>query len=308
MKKEQKINIQSPLNYTGGKFKILNQIFDKIPKNINIFYDIFCGGFNVGINYEAKKIIAIDKNKELINLLNYLKNKNYLDLEEEIQIKIKYYKLSNTHKNSYEFYNCNSSEGLSKYNKENFKKLREDYNKTKDNLLFLLLIFYSFNNQIRFNRDKKFNLPVGKRDFNTKLQNKLKKFVDCLKKKDIEFCNISFDEINLEDIRVKEVFFYLDPPYFLGNASYNENKLWTEQEEIKLFDFLEKCNQKGIKFALSNVIEHKGEKHHLLKEWCKKNKFNINYINHNYYNSNYQVKNKNTITKEVLITNYVALD
>jgi len=45
--------IKSPLNYTGGKYKILEPIFEAFPKNIRTFVDVFAGGFNVGINVDA---------------------------------------------------------------------------------------------------------------------------------------------------------------------------------------------------------------------------------------------------------------
>lgn len=35
--------IQSPLNYTGGKFKLLPQILPHFPKDIDVFVDLFCG-------------------------------------------------------------------------------------------------------------------------------------------------------------------------------------------------------------------------------------------------------------------------
>ena len=301
---KKKILSQSPLNYTGGKFKLLKQIFEKIPENIDVFYDIFCGGFNVGANFNAKKIIGIDKNKELIELLKFLKKQNYEKLEKVIEKRIKYYGLSDSFKNGYEFYGCNSYDGLGKYNKEKFLKLREDYNDEKNEILFLLLIFYSFNNQIRFNRKDEFNLPVGKRDFNSNLRKKLKNFIFNLQSTETEFQNMDFRDINLEKIDSKNTFFYLDPPYLLGQASYNENNLWTENDEKDLLKFLEKCNKKEIKFALSNVIEHKGNENKILKDWCSKNKFYINYLDFNYYNSNYQVKKKNTVTQEVLVTNF----
>ena len=47
--------IKSPMNYVGGKYKLLPQILPLFPKNIETFVDLFCGGFNVGINVEAKK-------------------------------------------------------------------------------------------------------------------------------------------------------------------------------------------------------------------------------------------------------------
>ena len=42
--------IKSPLNYTGGKYKLLPQILPYFPNDINTFIDLFAGGCNVGIN------------------------------------------------------------------------------------------------------------------------------------------------------------------------------------------------------------------------------------------------------------------
>ena len=52
--------IKSPLNYTGGKYKLLPQILPYFPSNINTFVDMFCGGLNVSANVKCKKIIAND--------------------------------------------------------------------------------------------------------------------------------------------------------------------------------------------------------------------------------------------------------
>ncbi|WP_274599343.1 DNA adenine methylase [Enterococcus faecium] len=92
-------------------------------------------------------------------------------------MKISEYGLSNTKKNGYEFYSANSASGLGAYNKEKFLKLRKDYNNSPSPLLFYLLVVFGFNNQIRFNSKGEYNLPVGKRDFNKKMEEKLRKFV-----------------------------------------------------------------------------------------------------------------------------------
>lgn len=296
----------SPLNYTGGKFRILNQLKTKFPKNIDIFYDIFCGGANVSANIETKTIKGIDKNPQLISLLNYLKSVRYEDLVLELEKKIKYYGLSNTYENGYEFYGCNSVNGVGAFNKVQFLKLRDDYNKSEDrlNVLFLLLIIFSFNNQIRFNNDNNFNLPVGKRDFNASLRRKLKQFMINIQQKNIIFECEDFRNIDISILKKENAFLYLDPPYFLGDASYNENGGWTYDDEMDLLFFLKKCDNEGIRFALSNVVEHKNVKHNILLEWCLENEFNINYLKCSYKNSSYHLKNKETLSKEVLITNY----
>jgi site-specific DNA-adenine methylase len=50
--------IKSPLNYIGGKQKILGQILPLFPAKINCFVDLFTGGCNVGINVNADKVIC----------------------------------------------------------------------------------------------------------------------------------------------------------------------------------------------------------------------------------------------------------
>ena len=39
--------IKSCLNYTGGKYKLLNQILPLFPQDIDKFIDLFCGGASV---------------------------------------------------------------------------------------------------------------------------------------------------------------------------------------------------------------------------------------------------------------------
>ena len=51
--------IKSPLNYTGGKHKLLPQILPLFPTEINTFVDLFTGGGNIAVNVNANKIIAI---------------------------------------------------------------------------------------------------------------------------------------------------------------------------------------------------------------------------------------------------------
>lgn len=298
--------VKSPLNYTGGKYKILNQLVDKFPKNIDVFFDVFSGGGNVGVNMEANKIICVDINDRLISLFKYLQNEEYYHLVNHLDSLIDEFSLSNTYKFGYEFYGCNSSNGIGRYNKDSFLKLRNEYNNmdNKRDDLFLLLIIYSFNNQIRFNNRGEFNLPVGKRDFNSSLRKKLRLFMDKLRNKDVIFENKDFRELNIDKISKINSFLYLDPPYYLGDASYNENGGWTSKDEDDLLDFLKLCDERHVRFALSNVIEHKGKIHEKLLNWCLQNGFSINYIDCTYSNSNYHIKDKSLITREVLITNY----
>ena len=299
---------KSPLNYVGGKYKLLNQLTKKFPSEVNTFVDYFCGGGNVGVNINAKKVIAVDKEKYLINVLNLFKNYSYTEIIDKLDNIIEKYKLSNTYINGYDYYKCDSSSGLGSYNKQRYLKLRNDYNKMKEEsdektFKFLVLIIYGFNHQIRFNSSGEFNMPVGKRDFNGSIRKNLLAFCEKLKSKNVEFISEDFKKFKIDNL-TSEDFCYFDPPYFLGDASYNENNNWTEKDEKDLLNYINKLNEKNIKFALSNVTQHRGEKNNILIDWAIENKYNINYLDYNYNNSNYHSKSKLNVTEEVLITNY----
>ena len=299
--------VKSPLNYTGGKHKLLPQLVRFFPKNVDTFYDVFCGGANVGINVNAKQIVCLDKDNNVINLLKLIKQSNFDDLNNKILKIINDYNLSQSYINGYNSYLAESSSGLGRVNKYNYEKLRYSFNINKNDddkiIQLLVLIFYSFNNQIRFNKNKEFNLPVGKRDYNGSSRRNLANFNLLSNVKNIKFLNLDFRDLKKIKVKAND-FVYLDPPYLLGLASYNEAGGWSDKEECDLYSLLKFLNKKRIRFALSNVIEHKGMVNHGLINLVKEEGFNIHYIKHNYKNSNYQSKAKDNTTREVLITNY----
>ena len=297
---------KSPLNYTGGKFKLLPELIKRFPDEEGTFIDLFGGGFNVGVNAKNHKIVYNDLSEQTTRLIKLFYKYNTNEIVNKLEEFIKKFGLSDSEKNGYEYYGCNSSNGLGQFNKKPFAKLRSDYNAAKKSIekdfMLLLLTIYSFNNQIRFNSSGLYNLPVGKRDFNASTRKNVKLFSEKLKTKEVLFFSKDFNEINYKQF--DKPFFYCDPPYLLGDASYNENGGWDETKESELLSFLENLSDNGIKFALSNVVEHKGKVNQLLLDWALKNKFNIIYLNKNYSNSNYQIKDKEQKTSEVLITNY----
>lgn len=279
---ENKKYIKSPLNYTGGKYKILEKIIPKFPSEINTFVDLFSGGFNIGINVNANRIICNDNIIYLIELYEYIKETETEELILKIKEVIKEFKLDKT-------------------NKEGYLKLRNEYNLSKKSILLFMLICFSFNHMIRFNKNHQFNVSFGKNrsEYNMRIEENLKVFSETLKQKEIIFTSLDFFDVDLSDLG-KEDFVYCDPPYLISDASYNKN--WTEKEEKELLEFLDSLNQRNIKFALSNVLYHKGQENKILAEWSQK--YKIHYIDSNYSNCNYQLKNKENKSIEVLVTNY----
>ena len=300
--------IQSPLNYTGGKFRLLKQILPEFPSSIDTFVDLFCGGCNVGININAKKIIFNDFNEYLYGLYNVLRNNTKDFIFNSIDQIITKFSLSESSTYGYDYYNCQSDDGLQKYNKSGFEKLKKTFNslKKKDDKYYLMLyvlIVYSFNNQIRFNSKGNFNLPVGKRDFNSKMRMKLSLFIDRLHEISCDFLCEDFRNIDPAKYG-KNTFVYIDPPYLITCASYNEKNGWNSQDESDLLNYIDRLNKCGIKFALSNVLASKGKSNTLLNNWIRQNNYRVIFLDYSYNNSNYHIMDRTSKTEEVLIVNY----
>lgn len=284
--------IKSPLNYIGGKSKILDQLLPYFPDNIDNFIDLFAGGCNVGININANKIYCNDILTYLIEMYKAFQENELDTTIEHIEKRVKQFNLSLT-------------------NEDGYKQMRALYNEQKNPLDLFVLIAFSFNHQIRFNNRHEFNNPFGRErsSFNTIMKQNLRKFIIRIKETNISFTNVCFNHFDFSNFDMND-FVYCDPPYLITTGTYNDGKRgfkgWTEQEENELLSLLDDLNSNNIKFALSNVLEHKGKSNDILKNWVAKNpNYIINYIDYNYSNSNYQtiIRDKNA-SVEVLITNY----
>ena len=279
--------IKSPFNYTGGKFKLLPQILPLFPKEIDTFVDLFGGGANVSLNVDADVIIYNDIIPYVGTFLDNLRgNHNFINwIENEIQTR-----------------------SLSKSNLEAFIKLRNDYNKSKDWKLFYLLTCYSFNYQFRFNNNFEYNSSFGKdkSQYSESMKNRLIQVVERLGEINLmSNCN-DFRYIDSLPLDSND-FVYIDPPYLTSTASYCDGKRgyggWNIELENDLHYKLDYLDKNNVKFAMSNVLENKGQSNDILKQWSKK--YNVHFLNYSYGNSNYQAKDKSkNSTAEVLITNY----
>ena len=285
--------IQSPLNYTGGKFKLLPQILPLFPKEIDRFFDFFCG-----------------RDEHLIYLYQTFQNLEKEAVFDWIYDIIAEYGLSLVSHNGYEFYSCNSGVGLGDYNRKAFNRLREDFNNCtvvdyRYYVMMYVIIVYAFNNQIRFNSAGEFNLPVGKRDFNSRMHAKLDAFIDRIHTSNCKFICSDFRQIDVNIFNEND-FVYADPPYLITCAAYNENDGWTEHDECDLLKFLDSIHASGIRFALSNVLSSKGKRNNILTDWLNSNanRYTVIHLKHSYANSNYHKTDKSSESDEVLIVNY----
>jgi DNA adenine methylase Dam len=271
---------KSPLNYTGNKYKLLPQILPLFPKEIDTFYDLFCGAATVSINVKAKKIIANDNLKPIIGIHKGIQESDTDQLIRMLEYTNRHFKLNEGNENGY-------------------YALRTYYNQqSSDWYLLLMLQCNSFSNMIRFNRQGEFNAPYGKRGYCYNFKENLIAVAKIYKSQDITFHDDSYNNLIISP--TPQDFVYCDPPYLLADAAYNAD--WTYKEEKELLAYLDDLNAKDIKFALSNVMHHKGTTNKLLLEWSKQ--YKVHHLNYNYNNCNYQTYNMNAKTDEVLVTNY----
>lgn len=261
-KEPEDICYESPLNYIGSKYKYFNFIKNELPENIDTFYDLFGGGFNVGINIKANKIIYNEYNffvKELIEKIHDTDTYNFINSVKKI---IKNYELEPE-------------------NKESYLRARADYNSKNINdrnpIFLYAIILYGFQQQIRFNNSHEFNNPVGMRWFNNKVLEKLISFAGRLKEINVSFHAGDYKEL-MNSFNEND-FVYLDPPYRLTTGSYNDGKRgfngWGIDDESDLFCFCNTLNDRKIKFMLSYVLEHGEKYNHEFKSFIKENNYKL---------------------------------
>lgn len=284
--------IKSPLNYIGGKYKLLKQILPLFPSDIDTFVDIFSGGANVGINVNANKYIFNDMNNRINEMFRYFQEQDPVELVQKIEQRIEKW-------------------GLSKTNEEAFLAFRKQYNVNPNPLDLYILSSFSYNYQFRFNNSMEFNNPFGRNrsHFSQNMKNNLLNFVTKLQTMDATFTDFFFSEFDFSQLTSKD-FVYLDPPYLITTGSYNDGKRgfsdWGEKQEKEMYQLMKNLSSRNIKFALSNVIIHKGKHNKSLEDFIEEENLFVKQLNFNYKNSSYNTSKEGSL--EVLVTNYKTED
>ena len=278
--------IKSPLNYIGGKYRLLPQIMPLIPKNTSTFVDLFCGGCNVGINAVCKNIIFNDLNNILMDMFRAFEAIPIEQLVSRIESRIEEW-------------------NLSMENEDAFISFRRYYNRTRDPLDLYILSCFSFNYQFRFNNRHEYNNPFGRNRsrFSETMKNNLIRFMQKAHGENVKFTSYDFENFPFGSL-CGDDFVYCDPPYLITTGSYNDGnrgfKDWSCESDAALMSVLDSLDGRGIRFALSNVLSHKGLFNHGLIKWAEK--YNVHHLSKDYSNSCYNTSRAKS--DEVLITNY----
>jgi DNA adenine methylase Dam len=241
----------NPFNYTGSKFRYLEEIFDVLPAADNLkILDPFVGGGDLISKLNKNwRVTAGDISEQMIGMHNSIKSGEIS--EESI---------------SKEF----EARGMSKSNVSAFLELRAEYNSAPTPFLLYLLITNSFNNQLRFRSScgKYFNMPFGKNrsTFNPSMRAKLSNYSSSLADRDITFKNKSYQEFDFNEFDL----LLIDPPYSNTTATYNESTGWAANDDLELFAKIDQAAKGGTKFVYFNQLIANDIKNHELDEWVKK--------------------------------------
>lgn len=269
--------VNTALNFTGSKYKLLDQIVPEMDYTKKYFVDLFAGsgvvGFNVVDKYE--KILTNDIISDLIGIHR------------------------ETIYNSEEFIEKVKSLCVSKEDQDGFNKLRKEYNSNKTPEGLYALILCSTNNMMRYNKNFEYNQTFGRRNFNTSTQNKLDEFINYIQSyKD----KIFFSSKHFSDIKVlKPSMVYIDPPYLETEAGYNS--YFSNSDGQKLYEYCKELDKKGHSFMMSGVVgEHKNGKRSKLIDDLISDGYRYKILNYDYEKVARNKNSKNS--NEIIIMNY----
>lgn len=247
------------LKWAGGKKQLLSELEQSLPeqikedKIIEKYIEPFLGGgaffFYLKRNYEVKKSYLLDINKELIIGYITIKNNPKELINELYEIQNIYYEKSNEGRKKF-FYEIREGYNKQMYN-FNFDNYNEEWVKRTSYLIFLNRT--CFNGLFRQNSKGEFNVPFG-RYKKPKICDKFNiyKVHHALKNSKI----ICGDFTKSEKYISENCVVYLDPPYRpikqTSNFTDYSKGGFTEDDQIRLYQFYEKMNQRGTYLILSN--------------------------------------------------------
>ena len=195
------------IKWSGSKRSQAENILQYFSKEIDTYYEPFCGGASVlrrllESDIKVENFVCSDSNNDLISLWNEIKNNPN--------------KVSEYYKNLWNELNFDNDK---ERKKQYFNKVRERFNKEKSPLDFMFIMRTTTNGMPRYNKNGEFNnsFHITRNGIIPEtLTNTILEWSNLLNKNNVEFRNCSY-----ENIKPKENdFCYLDPPYANTKGMY----------------------------------------------------------------------------------------
>jgi DNA adenine methylase len=201
---------QPVIKWSGSKRSQANEIIKYFPKEIDTYYEPFCGGASmlyalITSDISVNNYVCSDINSDLINLWRYIKNNPYI-------LACEYERL---------WRELNKDKDIARQ-KEYYNRIRFVFNESRHPVHFLFLNRTCFNGLIRYNSDNEFNSPfhLNRPGIEpNKLGKILENWSELLQKNDVTFLKCDYKDI----LPFEGDFVYLDPPYANTNGMYSGN-------------------------------------------------------------------------------------
>ena len=198
---------QPVIKWSGSKRSQAENIVSFFPREIDTYYEPFCGGCSVlramfESDIKVNKYVCSDTNMTLISLWIMIKTNPDMVSRE-------YRKLWGV---------LNSLEGIDKQ-KEYYEKIRNRFNKGKNPLDFMFLNRTCFNGLIRYNQKGEFNTPfhLNRGGIQPDRFDKIiKEWSKLLNEHDVDFKILTYRWVKPNE----NDFLYLDPPYAKTKGMY----------------------------------------------------------------------------------------
>ena len=215
---------QPVIKWSGSKRSQCQNIIKYFPKEINTYYEPFCGGASVlrGLlesDIKVKQYVCSDLNEGLIELWKLIK-------EDPVSVSNHYEKLW-TELNQYED---------KAIKRQYFENVRERYNKEHNPLDFMFIMRTTTNGMPRYNQKGEFNnsFHITRNGIDPeRLRKIINEWSVLLNKNNVCFKCCSYDTI----IPQKGDFMYLDPPYAGTKGMY-----FGGFDNKNLFEYLRKID------------------------------------------------------------------
>lgn len=257
--KEEVLSAKPFLKWAGGKGQLLDEITERLPKNIqdtkqiDNYVEPFVGGgavfFHLRNNFEVRKATLIDINRELIIGYRVIQKNPHKLIEKLSAIEKKYLEKSQKERKKF-YYQTRES-----YNEQ---MLDFDYKHYNDEWIVRAkyLIFMNrtcFNGLFRLNKKGEFNVPFGRYKNPTICHTEnILEVHRALQGTNI----IRGDFTEAEKFIQKKTFVYFDPPYrpLSSTANFTDYSKsgFNEKDQIRLGEFFQKMDEKGAYLMLSN--------------------------------------------------------
>lgn len=223
---------QPVIKWSGSKRSQCNEIIKYFPREIDTYYEPFCGGASVlraliESDIKVNNYVCTDLNKGLIDLWN--------------EIKTNPQEVSDYYERLWNEMNGDSEKDKA-YKRSYFEMVRERYNKEHNPLDFMFIMRTTTNGMPRYNSNGEFNNSFHiTRDgiIPDKLRKIINEWSHLLIDNNVRFNCCSYDCIKPTD----NDFMYLDPPYAGTKGMY-----FGGFDNIELFEWLRKLD---CKWALS---------------------------------------------------------